>query len=287
LKISISNLAWEPAFDEAIASILKARGVTAIDVVPGKYVPDLSNPSRDQVRNVRNFWSAHGVSAVGMQALLFGTTGLNLFGSESSRQAMLAHLASVAKVGQWLGSTRLVFGSPRNRDRSGLSDAEVESKSISFFRQLGTIATDAGVIFCLEPNPAAYSCNFMTTTLDAAEVVRRVDHPGIRLQLDTGAIFMNGEDPADVIPQVIEVVGHIHLSEPNLDPLGSGSSCHEDVALVLASYPAAQWATIEMRPPYPDPEQNEEAIDRAIRFVISHYDGGTTDDVHASDAAKP
>jgi hypothetical protein len=52
-----------------------------------------------------------------MQALLFGTTGLNVFGDNKSQEAMLEHLRAVCRIGAGLGATKLVFGSPKNRDR--------------------------------------------------------------------------------------------------------------------------------------------------------------------------
>ena len=46
---------------------------------------------------------------------------------------MLEHLRAVCRIGAGLGATRLVFGSPKNRDRSGLSDAWHSSRRLAFF----------------------------------------------------------------------------------------------------------------------------------------------------------
>ncbi|UUZ52764.1 hypothetical protein LP419_26580 [Massilia sp. H-1] len=40
MRLSISNIAWELADDEAVAALLRARSIDAIDIAPGKYFPD-------------------------------------------------------------------------------------------------------------------------------------------------------------------------------------------------------------------------------------------------------
>ena len=69
----------------------------------------------------RAWWAERGIEITGMQALLFGTSGLNVFGPSEVQDAMLAHLAAVCRIGAGLGAVRVVFGSPKNRDRSGLT----------------------------------------------------------------------------------------------------------------------------------------------------------------------
>jgi len=149
VRISISNIAWEPNEDERVASLLRRYGIDAIDIAPGKYFPNLSATTDQDIVRVRNWWRERGIEITGMQALLFGTSGLNIFGSEESRIATLARLKEVCRVGAGLGATRLVFGSPKNRDRSGLTDEETIQIAVEFFRSLGDIAASFGVIICL------------------------------------------------------------------------------------------------------------------------------------------
>lgn len=50
--------------------------------------------------------------------------GLNIFATDASRDAMLHYLDAVCRIAGLLGASRLVFGSPKNRDRTGLTDKE-------------------------------------------------------------------------------------------------------------------------------------------------------------------
>ncbi|WP_244217816.1 sugar phosphate isomerase/epimerase family protein [Paraburkholderia caledonica] len=119
MRIAISNIAWEVADDQHVADILKQHHVDAVDVAPGKYFPDPKSADTLDIARVRKWWADRGIEITGMQSLLFGTSGLNLFGTAESQEAMLDHLRAVCRIGGELGARRLVFGSPRNRDRTG------------------------------------------------------------------------------------------------------------------------------------------------------------------------
>jgi sugar phosphate isomerase/epimerase len=269
MRIAISNIAWEVADDERVADILRQHRVDAIDVAPSKYLPDLKAADAADIARVRAWWASRGIEITGMQSLLFGTTGLNLFGTAESRQAMLEHLRVVCRTGAGLGAQRLVFGSPRNRDRTGIADDAAHDIAVTFFRQLGDIAAGQGVFVCLEPNPPCYGANFMTNSRDTAAVVSAVAHPAIRMQLDTGALTINEENARDVVAQYAHLIGHVHASEPNLVTLGGGGTNHRAVAEVLAELLPEQVVSIEMLAPKSG--SAVDAIERAVGEAVRCY----------------
>ena len=272
MRIAISNIAWDVRDDEAVAALLHQYDVDAIDLAPGKYFPDPMQTTQAEMSRVRKWWSQRGIDITGMQALLFGTTGLNLFASPEIQTAMLAHLDAVCRIGGGLGATRLVFGSPKNRDRSGLSDAQTATMAMEFFQRLGDSAGAHGVRVCLEPNPPCYGANFMTTSAETAAIVQQVDHPAIRMQLDTGAMTINSEAPEAVIARYATLIGHVHASEPNLATLGDGGCDHHTVGWILNATLPEQIVTIEMLAAQQEPPLH--AIERALQVAIHHYRNG-------------
>ena len=269
MRLAISNIAWDAADDEAVAKLLRRYRVDAIDVAPGKYFPANAPAASADVERVRRWWQERGIEITGMQALLFGTTGLNIFAAPGVQDAMLAHLARVCAIALGLGATRLVFGSPRNRDRTGLSDGEADAAAVPFFRRLGDIALEHGVLICLEPNPERYGCNFMTTTEEAARIVNCVAHAAIRLQLDTGALAISGEAAGPAIERHRSIIGHVHASEPGLVTLGDGSAPHNEVARALQTHLPGHVVSIEMLASTLEPPV--EAIERALQVAIRCY----------------
>jgi sugar phosphate isomerase/epimerase len=267
--MAISNIAWDVSEDEAVAVLLRRYGVDAIDIVPGKYFPDPKKADSAAVTRVRSWWAEQGAAIIGMQALLFGTTGLNLFGTPEVQKAMLDHLDAVCRIASGLGATRLAFGSPKNRDRTGLTDAQADEAAIVFFRRLGDSASSHGVVICLEPNPTCYGCNFMTGTEDTAKIVQQVSHSAIRMQLDTGAVAINGEDPERMVARYAHLIGHVHASEPDLAILGDAVTDHGKVAAALSKTLPGHVVSIEMLAAKNEPHLT--AIERALQVAIRYY----------------
>jgi D-psicose/D-tagatose/L-ribulose 3-epimerase len=269
MRISVSNIAWDVVEDETLAALYGRYGVDAIDIAPGKYFPDLASASEDDMARVKGWWADRGIELVGMQSLLFGTNGLNVFGATESQDAMLAHLDAVCRIGRGVGATRAVFGSPKNRDRGERTDDEALDIAVPFFRRLGDIAAEHGVTVCLEPNPPCYGSNFMTTSAETLAVVRHVAHPAIKMQLDTGAMTINAEDVGSTVSACAPVIGHVHASEPGLIPVGDGECDHATIARSVQQYLPDHIVTIEMVATKDEP--HADSIERALRTTLATY----------------
>lgn len=262
MRLAISNIAWDITEDTSVSKLLVKYGIDAIDVAPGKYFPDPMSAKEEDITKVRRWWAAHGIEITGMQALLFGTSGLNVFGDSTSQEGVLAHLAAVCRIGAGLQATRLVFGSPKNRDRTGLTDSRALELAVNFFYRLGNIAQEYGVMVCLEPNPTRYGANFMTTSAETAQVVAAVSQRSIRMQFDTGALTINKESPEFVLAHCSGLIGHVHASEPDLLPLGDGGTDHRLVSKALKQYLPAHVVSIEMVATREEPHLH--SIERAL-----------------------
>lgn len=269
MRIAISNIAWDVSEDEKIAQLLQQYHIDAIDIAPGKYFPVPDKATLQEIQDVRTWWLERGIEMTGMQSLLFGTTGLNLFGSPDVQETMLQHLAAICRIASGLGATRLVFGSPKNRDRGKLTHPQALELATDFFNRLGDIAKSHDVMICLEPNPACYGSNFMMTSAETAEVVSSVNHCAVKMQLDTGALTINQEDIRDVIQRWGSLIGHIHLSEPDLLPLGAGKTPHQQIQMHLNQHLPNHIATIEMLPT--QGEAHEVSIERSLTHAVRYY----------------
>jgi sugar phosphate isomerase/epimerase len=269
MRIAISNIAWDVSEDEQIAELLSKYQVDAIDIAPGKYFPDPAKATDADIAKIKAYWADKGIEITGMQSLLFGTQGLNVFGSGQSQREMLEHLGSVARIGAGLGATRLVFGSPKNRDRTGLSDEQALNIAKDFFTKLGNIAGDQGVIFSLEPNPTCYGANFMTTAQETYDAVSAINHPAIKMQLDTGAITINKEPMLEVLAYSLNQIGHVHISEPSLAVVGDSHADHASYAKAIKAYLSTPLVSIEMVAT--QDESHLISVERALAFVTQTY----------------
>ncbi|MCK0512770.1 sugar phosphate isomerase/epimerase family protein [Aromatoleum buckelii] len=271
MRLAISNIAWDVSENEDVVKLLNRFHIDAIDIAPGKYFPDPGKATEAEIVTVKRWWAERGIEITGMQALLFGRAGLNVFGAPEVKDALLEHLAAVCRIAAGLGASRLVFGSPKNRDRSGLSDEQALDEAVGFFQRLGDVALAQGVVMCLEPNPPCYGANFMTSSTETAHVVNSVGHGAIRMQLDTGALTINRESAEAVLADSAHLIGHVHASEPDLVPLGDCGTDHRLLHEALLRYVPHHVVSIEMVATKNEPHlaSIERALSRAVKYYRS------------------
>jgi sugar phosphate isomerase/epimerase len=247
VKTSISNIAWNPADDERVATWMREAGVQGVEIAPTKIWPKPLEATVDQLVGYRRWWEDRGIPIVAMQALLFGRADLAIFESQAKRDETLAYLERIMALAAALGAGPLVFGSPKNRKTGGRPAAEVEAIAVEFFRRAGDAALRHHVTLCIEPNPVQYDCDWVTCARHGIEFVRKVAHPGFRLHLDAAGMKLAGDDFASSLRDARDALCHFHVSEPNLGSVGKGGVDHAEHARALRELGYAGWASVEMR----------------------------------------
>jgi D-psicose/D-tagatose/L-ribulose 3-epimerase len=268
MKISISNIAWDAAEDEAVAALLDEFKVKGVEVAPTKVWPSPEAVGDAAARAYRGMWNSRGVEVVAFQALLFGRPELCLFTSDEAREKTFDYLCAIIRLAEKLGAGALVFGSPKNRVAGDLPASRALDIAAEFCGRLGEVAARHHTCFCIEPNPAAYGCDFVRTAAEGLELVRRVNHPGFRLHLDAGALTLNGEDYERTIEECFEWTAHFHVSEPNLELVGGRGTPHHRIARTLRALGYRRWVSIEMRGGLMTPNA---AVRAALDFVTATY----------------
>lgn len=268
MNLSISNIAWNPKEDESVVGLLNKLGIKGLEIAPTKIWPNPLDTSRVEVEKVKEQWAIKGIELIAMQSLLFGQNQLNLF-SKDSREEMFIYLSGIIELAGQLGVKSLVFGSPKNRFAGEMSKKEQFEIAIPFFYDLGNEATKNNVVFCIEPNPVQYNCDFVTNTKDAVSLIREVGNPGFKLHLDSGALFLNEENILISIEEGIPFLNHFHISEPYLNLIGSNATPHAEVAHALKTLGYSNWVSIEMKDNLLS--NNLESVERALSYAMTIY----------------
>lgn len=253
MKLSVSNIAWAPEEAETAYGLLRDAGAAGLEIAPGLFFPQEPDPMTatdaacaEAIAQAARF----GLTLSSMQSLLFGTDGAELFGPPPARQKLEQAMRKVIALAGRLSVPNLVFGSPKNRIiPDGMSRDAARAIWRDTFRRLGDAAQDAGTVIALEPNPVAYGTNFMTGFAETLDVARDVDHPGIRVNLDLGALLMTGEIETleHWLPAAMPMVNHVHLSAPNLAPLATETTAVQRLLDALHDAGWQGWVSIEMR----------------------------------------
>jgi sugar phosphate isomerase/epimerase len=288
LRLAVSNIAWSPDEDDAVARVLRAHGVAGVELAPTKWRDDPFDAPRSAIAGLKREWNDRGFEVVSLQSLLFGHPALQLFGSDASRASLASFLCRVLDFAAGVGARAVVFGSPKNRVRGDLALDRAMDLARAFLLDIADHAAECGVAFCVEANPPGYGCDFVTTTAEAVALCRLVNHPAIRINGDLGGMTMSGEDPLHTIEMADGMIGHFHASEPQLAELGAGGaspggsahgnaiyekSDHVRAARGLAAVRYDRWVSIEMRAASAEAGSGENlaAVERAVRLALSAY----------------
>ena len=100
-------------------------------------------------------------------------------------------------------------------------------------------------------------------------MVRAVAHTNIKMQLDIGALTINQESAVDVLENCAALIGHVHISEPNLVPIGDLDTEHKEIAAAVLKYLPDHTLTIEMLAT--TQESHVQSVERAIQVASKYY----------------
>ena len=269
MKIAISNIAWQVEEEEAIAEIMQELDIKGVEIAPTKIWKSPLTAADGEIESYRNFWQSREIQIVAMQALLYGRPDLTIFQDAQKRRETFEYISGMIQLGSKLGARVLVFGSPKNRRIDDLKLEEAGEIALSFFYDLGEVAAKHGVMFCIEPNPTAYNCNFITNSSQGLELVTKTNSEGFGLHLDAAGMTLSEEAIEPALKQSFSRLCHFHISEPYLGQVGDGKVDHQTFANTLRSLNYENWTSIEMRAQ--SPESNRLHIIQALETATKYY----------------
>lgn len=242
MRLAASNIGWSSAEDPIVLGRMAQKGFSGLEIAPTRLFPEEPYRRLDEAKEYSaGIREAFGLSICSMQSIWFGRKE-KVFGSTKEAEALLSYSEAAARFAAAAGCRNLVFGNPSNRVKG---DGYSWEKAVSFFAELGKVGQREGVIFAVEPNPPIYGTDFLNATLEAAQLIREVASPALRLNLDFGTVIENGESLV-ALESVIDIVNHVHVSEPNLAPIRPRSG-HRDLARLLSDSGYAGYVSIEMK----------------------------------------
>ena len=247
MPYAICNELFEDWPLDKTAALVAELGYHGLELAPFtlcSLVTDLS--AADRLR-IRRTVEGAGLSVVGLHWLLAQTEGFQLNDSDPDVRARTAqYLLDLIDCCAELGGEVLIFGSPQQRDvPPDRSRAEAWKSTAEIMHSCGVRAQEQGVLFCVEPL-SRNETNFIVNVEEAAELVRQVGHPSLRMMVDTKAM---SHDPRP-IPQQIQAVyplfHHVHLNDPNLRGPGMGDLDFRPILQTLDDLDYARWLSVEV-----------------------------------------
>lgn len=257
MKLSISNIAWSPQWDKEMYRFLQKSGYTAIEIAPTRLFPEAPYEHCSEAQTFA-VWlkDTYGLSVSSMQSIWYGRKE-KLFGTAEDRQMLTEYTKKAIEFASQMGCGNLVFGCPKNR---WVEKEELKESAESFFKELGDYAYKKGTVLAMEANPPIYNTNYINTDSEAFALVKKIDSKGFLVNLDLGTMIEN-EEALSVIIEDINLINHIHISEPNLKNIEE-RPIHYEIAEVLRKKAYTGYVSIEM-----GLQENVQVTKRVIEYV--------------------
>lgn len=241
MKVTISNIAWQPENDAEMYAFLKEKKCTGIEIAPTRIFPENPYSDLNKVANFREeLQSDYGLKVVSMQSICFGRNEA-IFSSEEERNSLLEYIKQSIDFASVLGCENLVFGSPKNRN----INPNQEEIALAYFSEIGKYAAEKNTVFAFEPNPVIYGTNFINTTNQALDFVKTCNVEGLKINFDLGTVIYN-EENLSVLENNLKWINHIHISEPYLEEIQK-RSLHKELASILRKEKYDNFISIEMK----------------------------------------
>lgn len=214
----MSNIAWNTNQDELALNLLAEQGISSIEIAPTKIWPSVAEAIMSDAKAYKRSMLERGFNLVAMQSLLFNNPEAKLFGSASQRLHLERCLHEVIELANLLEIPVLVFGSPKNRRKEHRSDEQAHEQAVDFFGKIANFAQSRGATIGLEANASVYDCDFIRTSVEAADLVQAVNSPAFGLHLDIGNMLLEREPLKEVLERFLPSAVHLHFSRENLLP---------------------------------------------------------------------
>lgn len=202
-NLRVSNICCNEIKLEQLIAILKCFRINEIQIAPTKITNGLWDMTIFDKLNLE------GIKLSSLQSITYGLT-YNIFDEDTNK--LLIHLKILILNCYKYNIKGVVFGCPKTRQIPENGDI---SKFINFFRELGDLIKETGVIIYIEPNSKKY-VNFLNHIEDTAEIVLTINHPNIKLMLDIGHLE---QDELYLIEKYKDIIYNIDISIEGMLPL--------------------------------------------------------------------
>jgi sugar phosphate isomerase/epimerase len=255
MKLSFSNIAWTKEYDEGMYSFLREQGFDGIEIAPTRVFAE--NPY-DHLTQARRFsvelCEKYDLSISSMQSILYGRTE-SIFGRDFERVTLINYLKKAIDFAEAISCKNLVFGCPVNRAKPHNA---IINLAYEFFSDISAYASAHNTTVAIEPNPAIYNTNFINYTWEAFEFAKSIEH--LKVNIDLGTVIENNEKLNDIANNM-ELVNHIHISEPNLVII-KNRTLHNELCSVLTNGMYEGYVSVEMKNP-----GNIDAVKETAKYI--------------------
>src|SRR5262249_12802244 len=170
------------------------------------------------------------------------------------RQRTGRDVAELARACRDFGGDLLVLGSPmQRRIPPGATRAQAEDYAIDSLSHALPELERQKVYLCLEPL-APTEADFLQTAAEGLAMMRKLNHPHVKLHLDVKAMSSEPRPVPQTIREFSSVMKHFHANDPNKPGPGFGAVDFVRIFQALKDVNYNGWVSVEVFDYSRDPE---------------------------------
>jgi len=216
MKFCISNIAWNEKEENSVLKLLKKK-IKLLEYAPSLIIKNLS--SKTNILKAKELWKKRKISLYSMQSILYDAKESYIFGNKKQRGNFYKEIKRKIKLAKNLKTKVVVFGSPKSKKTFGKKRDVLDKMSFNMFKKISLISEKNKIIFCIEANPKIYGTKYLTHTLNAIEIAKKVNNKFLRVNLDLSTIISNKENIDYLLKNHLNYFAHAQISSPNLTNL--------------------------------------------------------------------
>jgi sugar phosphate isomerase/epimerase len=221
-------------------------GYEGLEVAPFTLADSAEQVSPQRRAELRRAAEARGVAVLGLHWLLVKPPGLYITHPDGAvRRRTADYFRQLVELCADLGGEVMVIGSPKQRNlMPGVTCEQAMAYAREVFQPSLDPAARRGVTLAFEPL-GPVETDFVNTVAEAIELVKQVDHPSFRINIDVKAMSSEPRPIPDVIRSAAGYVAHVQVNDPNLLGPGMGEVKYEPIIAALREIGYDGWLSVE------------------------------------------
>lgn len=257
MKLAFSNIGFENDHELIIFDLLLKNGFTGLEIAPPKFVGENPYSKIDEAKQkAKEIKQKYGLNIPSMQSIWFGQTG-NIF-VPGEAKILCDYTKKAVVFAKEINCKSMVFGCPKNRN---MPNDNMQSSAIGFFEEIADFARKNNTAIALEANVREYGTNFINTSKQAFDFAKSVAN--LKVNYDLGTLIATNET-LKTLEDNLNLVSHIHISEPCLAPIEK-REVHKQLARLLKANNYQNYVSIEMK------SQSVETVKEIVEYIAEVF----------------
>jgi sugar phosphate isomerase/epimerase len=244
MKYAICNEMFGKWPWERVCDFVASLGYTGLEVAPFTLADNVESISAQSRRDLRR--AAGRIEILGLHWLLVKPEGLHMTHPDDAvRRRTADYFRSLIRFCADLGGRVMVIGSPKQRNLlAGVTREQAMANAAELFASVLDLAAERAVTLAFEPL-GPKETGFINTAAEAVELIRRIDHPNFKLNLDGKAMSSEGKPIPDIIRASGPYIAHVQVNDPSLLGPGMGELDYKPIIAALRQVGYDGWLSVE------------------------------------------